>query len=86
VREAQQRIDSREYAEWLAYYRLEPFGEGRADWRVAIAGAAAANATGNLKRPLRPSELLAVREPQSEADMQAKIRLAANLAKKRHGD
>ncbi len=36
VREAQQRIDAREFAEWRAYYQLEPWGEDRGDLRTAI--------------------------------------------------
>lgn len=30
------RIDSRELSEWMAFYKLEPFGEDRADLRMAI--------------------------------------------------
>jgi len=29
-------MSSMEYAEWQAYYRLEPFGEQRADYRAAL--------------------------------------------------
>jgi hypothetical protein len=36
VREAQQRIDSAEFAEWIAYHRIEPFGELRSDYRSAL--------------------------------------------------
>lgn len=36
VAEAQQRIDSQEFASWMAYDRIEPFGEYRADLRSAI--------------------------------------------------
>lgn len=32
VREAQQRIDAAEFAEWQAFALLEPFGD---DWRAA---------------------------------------------------
>lgn len=31
VREAQERISSSEFAEWIAYYSIQPFGERRAD-------------------------------------------------------
>lgn len=44
VAEAQRTIDSREFGEWVAYDRLEPFGETRADLRAAIATATTANA------------------------------------------
>jgi len=36
VREAQQRIDSAEFAEWIAYHRIDPFGEFRDDYRFAM--------------------------------------------------
>jgi len=35
VREAQERISSREFAEWFAHYSVQPFGEFRADQRSA---------------------------------------------------
>lgn len=38
VAEAQERCTSREFGEWKAFYRLEPFGEERADWRIALLG------------------------------------------------
>ena len=43
VREAQDRIDAREYALWRAYYEIEPFGEERADLRAAIIAMTIAN-------------------------------------------
>ncbi len=36
VREAQARISSPEFAEWLAFNRLDPIGEERADARAAL--------------------------------------------------
>lgn len=36
VEEAQQRISALEFAEWMAYYRIEPFGEDRDDLRHGI--------------------------------------------------
>lgn len=36
MRELLARLDSRELAEWLAFYNLEPFGDVRADYRSAI--------------------------------------------------
>ncbi|PCI51396.1 MAG: hypothetical protein COB49_01965 [Alphaproteobacteria bacterium] len=54
VRELLARIDARELAEWQAYYRLEPFGEERADWRTAQTTAMIANV--NLGKDARPIE------------------------------
>lgn len=31
VREAQDKISSSEFAEWMEYYRIQPFGERRVD-------------------------------------------------------
>lgn len=44
VRELLDRIDSREMSEWMAYYRIEPFGEMRADLRQQSICATIANA------------------------------------------
>ena len=35
MREAQERIDSREFAEWIAEYSIEPWGEVRTDLMLA---------------------------------------------------
>jgi len=44
VKRTQQEVNSREFAEWGAYYRLEPFGEWRADVRSASVAHILANA------------------------------------------
>ena len=36
VRRAQAEISSREFAEWIAYSKINPFGEDRADDRAAL--------------------------------------------------
>lgn len=43
VRELLTRMDSKEISEWMAYYRLEPFGEERADLRSGIIASILAN-------------------------------------------
>ena len=43
MREAQCRCDAREFAEWMAFYRLEPWGEQRGDLRIGILAAVVAN-------------------------------------------
>lgn len=35
VAEAQARVDSREFAEWVAWHGLEPRGDDRLDWLFA---------------------------------------------------
>lgn len=61
VAEAQARIGSAEFAEWMAYYRVEPFGEERADLRNgALISTIAAMFTGTQVDPadfiLTPAE------------------------------
>lgn len=36
-------MSSREFAEWMAFYKMEPFGEERADLRAAIVACTIAN-------------------------------------------
>lgn len=43
VKRAQREIDAREFAEWMAYWSLEPWGEGRADLRAGIVASTMAN-------------------------------------------
>ncbi|MEM6560043.1 MAG: hypothetical protein AAF656_00450 [Planctomycetota bacterium] len=44
VRELLARTDSRELAEWMAYFDLDPWGEQRADLRAGTIAATVANA------------------------------------------
>ncbi len=43
VAELGDRMSSREFSEWIAYYRIEPFGEERADFRQALTTSAVHN-------------------------------------------
>lgn len=55
------RLAERELAEWMAYARIEPWGEERADLRMAILAAAVANFSQWKRRdgkPWQPSEFL----------------------------
>ncbi len=53
VRQAQREIDSAEFAEWMAYYQIEPFGEMVADIRHGLACALLANV--NRDRKAQPT-------------------------------
>ena len=37
VRRCQEEVDSREYAEWMGFYEIRPFGEEANDFRGAVA-------------------------------------------------
>ena len=54
VRQCQQEISSREFAEWIAYNRLEPFGERRADLRTGIVASVIANVNRDKKKRSKP--------------------------------
>lgn len=47
-------MPEREFLEWQAYYRIEPFGEERADLRAGVVAATVANTSGTVKRGQRP--------------------------------
>jgi len=54
-------MSSREFAEWMAYCEVEPFGEERADLRSAIVASTVANAHRDPKRrrkPFRPLDFM----------------------------
>lgn len=55
--ECQRRVSSREFAEWLAYERLEPFGPERDDLRAALVAAVIANVNRDPKKRRKPYEV-----------------------------
>lgn len=57
VAELQQRMGAGEFAAWLAFYQVEPFGEMRADLRAALGATLTANAHRNVKKRKRPFEI-----------------------------
>ena len=62
VRELENRISSRELAEWMAYYSTEPFGEQRADYRAGLLAATVANSAGAGKKnkALQPTDFIPI--------------------------
>lgn len=52
VAELLDRMSSREFSEWMAFYEIEPFGEERADLRQALTTSAVHNSIqAQTKRP-----------------------------------
>lgn len=77
------RMSSREFTEWLAYYELEPFGEQRADLRAALIASVIANAHRDpKKKPYKAADFLLFpekTEPTSE-DLRSKfVSLTSNM-------
>lgn len=58
VRRLLAEMDSRELSEWLAYYRVEPFGILREDYRHALTTAAVINTFSKRGRAKKASDFL----------------------------
>lgn len=88
IRWAEENIDARELAEWLAYYRVEPFGEERDDMRSASIACTMANIhRGKNQRAYRISEFMlspsadATKPEQTPAQMKAVLQSAFSAFK-----
>lgn len=83
-------LSSRQIAEWMAYYNIEPFGEHPAYWRAGVIAATIANVNrGKRSRVVKPEdfmppELKAKQGTQSVEEMAAVLKQAYAHAKK-HG-
>ena len=69
-------VSSRELTEWQAFFRLEPFGEDRADLRAGIIASTVANTARDPKarpKPFLPREFMPQYggEDDGEADEEA---------------
>ena len=63
-------LSSRQLTEWMAYDQLEPFGERRADLRMAVLASLIANANRDpdkRREPFTPADFM----PRFEAEPQA---------------
>jgi len=79
-------ISSGQFAEWLAFARLEPFGEERDDLRMGIIASTIANVNREKgKKPYSPRDFMPNFEPENEeAKIQKMIEsLRQSLGKKR---
>ena len=68
-------ITSAQFAEWMAYSRLEPWGEDRDDLRTGIVASVIANSNrGKGKKPYKPQDFMPDFEPEDEAAAIERIR------------
>jgi len=52
-------LTARQVAEWAAYYRIEPWGEERGDYRAAIISSTVYNMQrGKKSKPLTPKDFM----------------------------
>lgn len=64
VKKAQREINSAEFAHWVAYYRIDPFGDERADLRAGIIASTVANVHATKKsQQLKPADFMPDFEP-----------------------
>lgn len=81
VAELQERIDAAEFAEWLAYARVQPFGEAHNDRRFGTIAAAIVNLF--RKRGSKPRQWFHYFPPyerkHGERDWRGMLAVAASL-------
>lgn len=81
VRRAQREINTPEFIEWMAYDRISPFGEERADWRLAQLTAIVANILrGRGKRAKVSDFIWKDKPPRQTVDQQRSIFKAFAMA------
>jgi len=82
----QRWIDSKEFAEWKAFYMLEPFGPSREDERAGMMSACVVNAHKARGRLMMPEDFfpeLKDGEPEEKGVEQMKARLLKVFKKKK---
>lgn len=81
------RTTSSELAEYMAYDRLEPIGEARADLRAGIVASALVNHSLNPpKTPTRPIDFMPFAKPQGPIRLDNPAEHGKLLAKTLFGD
>lgn len=74
-------MTSTQIAEWMAYFRLEPFGERRADLRAGIIASTVANAhKAKDSRPYKPQDFMPDFEQGTDEDEAAALFAKAQAA------
>lgn len=72
--ELAERIDSREFSEWLAFYALEPWGEPPTDLRHGILASLIANVNRDetkQRKPFKPQDFMLAPTPTIPRDGEA---------------
>ena len=74
-------ISSRDFAEWMAYSRLEPWGPDRDDLRMGIVASTIANSNrGKGQKAFKPTDFIPDFEPETEEQAQARLMAKAMSA------
>lgn len=84
-------MDSREFAEWMAYYAISPFGDDRADMRNGIVAATVANAAPFRKggKTFEATDFMPfanhTRRRMSEEEIQMRVKMIWAASDQMHG-
>lgn len=74
-------MTSLQFAEWLAYSRLEPWGEERDDLRTGIVASTVANVNRRKdQKAYKPSDFMPSFEQESDAEKAARLLAKARKA------
>ena len=74
-------ITSKQFAEWMAYSKLEPWGEERDDLRMGIMASTIANVNrGKNQKPFKPTDFMPQFEPETEEQAAERLIAKAMLA------
>ena len=80
VKRAQNEIDSREFAEWVAFESIDPGGTTRSDWQAASICATIVNSTRTKGSPAKVKDYLLEFGPPKQ-DSQKSLFMKMNLWK-----
>jgi hypothetical protein len=74
-------MTSTQFAEWMAYAQLEPWGEERADLRAGIVASTVANSMrGKKGKPFKPADFIPDFELVSEEEQTSRLIAKARAA------
>jgi hypothetical protein len=88
VRVLQRQMDSREFAEWMAYSRIEPIGDKRGDYQAALIASTTHNAVASAfgGKSVNMNEFVLTFGPprkQTPEEMRARILFAIGKKKRK---
>lgn len=83
MRQAQEKISAEEFAEWVAYFSAEPWGEERADLRSGIIAATVANCHAQGRKQFKAEDFMPSfgkpKRRQSVEEMKSRIMLSCSM-------
>ena len=82
VAQAQREIDSREFAEWIAYSRISPIGDERQDAMLAQVALCVASAFSRKGANLKLRDYMLFREPEPPQTAEQALRVFDAFAKR----